>query len=119
MGCLRVTQRVAAAPQCRLTDPMTLLTADELAAALANLPGWGGSTTAIQREFLAPDFPTGIQLVVQAAQEAEELDHHPDIDIRWVRVLFVLSTHSAGGVTDLDISLARRISERARALGCD
>lgn len=101
-----------------LTDLMTPLTADELATALDNLPGWVGSTTRIQQEFTAPDFPTGIQLVVQAAEQAEELDHHPDIDVRWVKVLFVLSTHSAGGVTALDIELARRISDCARALGC-
>ena len=101
-----------------LTDLMTLLTADKLAAAVDDLPGWVGSTTQIQREFAAPDFPTGIQLVVQAAEQAEELNHHPDIDIRWVKVRFVLSTHSVGGVTDLDIELARRISDCANALGC-
>lgn len=40
---------------------------------------------------------------------AEEMDHHPDMDIRWRTVTFVLSTHSAGTITDLDYQLAQRI----------
>ena len=40
---------------------------------------------------------------------AEEMDHHPDIDIRWNRVTLRLSTHSVGGITDADLELARRI----------
>lgn len=40
---------------------------------------------------------------------AEEMDHHPDMDIRWRTVTFVLSTHSAGTITDLDFQLAQRI----------
>jgi 4a-hydroxytetrahydrobiopterin dehydratase len=40
---------------------------------------------------------------------AEEMDHHPDIDIRWNRVTLRLSTHSAGGLTEADLELARRI----------
>ena len=42
---------------------------------------------------------------------AEELDHHPDIDIRWRTLTFRLSTHSAGGVTHRDVELARRIDD--------
>ena len=40
---------------------------------------------------------------------AEEMDHHPDIDIRWNTVTLRLTTHSAGGLTQLDLELARRI----------
>ena len=64
---------------------------------------------AIQRSVKATDFLTGIQIVSSVAREAEEMDHHPDIDIRWRTVLFVLSTHSAGGITQLDVELAHRI----------
>jgi 4a-hydroxytetrahydrobiopterin dehydratase len=42
---------------------------------------------------------------------AEELDHHPDIDIRWRNLTFACATHSAGGVTARDIELAGRIDE--------
>ncbi len=109
---------LVAGPRRWLTDRMQTLTPDTLATQLVDLPGWVGSTTLIEREFTAPDFATGIRLVVQAGDEAEALDHHPDIDIRWVRVRFALSTHSAGGVTALDIELARRITASADALGC-
>jgi 4a-hydroxytetrahydrobiopterin dehydratase len=51
----------------------------------------------------------GIRLVVDVARIAEELDHHPDIDVRWTTVRFRLTTHSAGGVTDNDFALAGRI----------
>jgi len=50
-----------------------------------------------------------IELVDLVAIAAEEMDHHPDMDIRWRTVTFVLSTHSAGTITDLDFQLAQRI----------
>jgi len=50
------------------------------------------------------------------AIEAEEMNHHPDMDIRWRTVTFTLSTHSAGGVTQLDIELAHRIRMIAEEL---
>ncbi|MFD0569605.1 4a-hydroxytetrahydrobiopterin dehydratase [Kitasatospora gansuensis] len=48
------------------------------------------------------------------AEAAEELDHHPDIDIRWRTLRFVLSTHSAGGLTGLDLTMAARIDQALR-----
>src|SRR3982750_2317070 len=92
-----------------------LLSAPEVDAALADLTGWSGGTDAITRTVEAPSFPAAIRLVVEVAEAAEDADHHPDIDIRWRRVTFALSTHSAGGVTDKDIALARRIDELALA----
>jgi 4a-hydroxytetrahydrobiopterin dehydratase len=47
--------------------------------------------------------------VDRVAKVAEEMDHHPDIDIRWRTLTFRCSTHSAGGVTTRDIALANRI----------
>ncbi len=41
------------------------------------------------------------------------MDHHPDIDIRWTTITFTCSTHSAGGVTELDVELARMIDDLA------
>jgi 4a-hydroxytetrahydrobiopterin dehydratase len=90
------------------------LDTDELARQLADLPGWSGDTSAISRTVQAPDFLTGVRIVAEVAEIAEQMDHHPDIDIRWRKVLFGLSTHSAGGVTQLDIELAHRISAVAR-----
>ncbi|HEV2087779.1 MAG TPA: 4a-hydroxytetrahydrobiopterin dehydratase [Cryptosporangiaceae bacterium] len=80
-----------------------------LDAALADLPDWHGDPSGIRREVTAPSYPAGIALVNAVAEVAEELGHHPDIDIRWTTVTFALTTHVAGGVTDADLALARRI----------
>ena len=87
-----------------------VLTADELHDRLAALPGWEGDRESVRRTVQAPDFPSAVRVVDEVAVAAERMNHHPDIDIRWRAVTFVLSTHSAGGVTDLDIELAGRIS---------
>lgn len=94
-----------------------LLSPDNLASAIRELDGWDGDTSGIRREITAPTFLDGIRLVDDVAQVAERLDHHPDIDVRWRTVTFRLSTHSTGGVTDLDLALARRIDELAARLG--
>jgi 4a-hydroxytetrahydrobiopterin dehydratase len=86
-----------------------LLTSEALKDALGALPGWDGDTDGIRRTVTAPDFPTGIKIVDAVAEVAEEIDHHPDINIRWRKVTFALRTHSAGGVTEKDIDLAARI----------
>jgi 4a-hydroxytetrahydrobiopterin dehydratase len=86
-----------------------LLDADEITSALATLDGWTGDGEALRREVAAADFPTAIRIVDAVAVVAEEMDHHPDIDIRWRNLTLVCSTHSAGGVTHLDVDLARRI----------
>jgi 4a-hydroxytetrahydrobiopterin dehydratase len=92
-----------------------LLSQDEIDAALAGLSGWTGGPDGISRTVEAPSFPAAIRLVADVAQAAEDANHHPDIDIRWRKVTFRLSTHSAGGVTELDTALARRIGELAEA----
>jgi 4a-hydroxytetrahydrobiopterin dehydratase len=87
---------------------------DQITRDLAELDGWSGDTTALRRTIQAHDFPSAIRLVDEVAVVAEELNHHPDIDIRWRTLHFTLSTHSAGGVTEFDITLARRIDTIAR-----
>lgn len=86
-----------------------LLDADAVAAALAELDGWTGDQGAISRTAELPSFPAAIAVVTKVAEVAEQLDHHPDIDIRWRRLTFTCATHSAGGVTGKDVILARRI----------
>ena len=87
-----------------------LLTTDEITRQLADLPGWRFADRALRRSVVAPDFPTAIAIVDAIAAVAEEMDHHPDLDIRWSTVHVASSTHSAGGVTQLDVELAHRIS---------
>jgi 4a-hydroxytetrahydrobiopterin dehydratase len=72
-----------------------LLTDDELNAALKDLPDW-------------------VRAGAEITRTVEAANHHPDIDIRWRRVTFTLSTHSAGGLTGLDISMAHEIDRLAR-----
>jgi 4a-hydroxytetrahydrobiopterin dehydratase len=93
----------------------TVLSADELAAALHALPAWSGTPAGINRTVTAESFLAGIRLVDAVALAAEQADHHPDIDIRWRTLTFRLTTHSAGGVTERDLQLARRIDELAGA----
>ena len=94
-----------------------LLEPEELDRQLSDLPGWASDGASLSRTVEAPDFMTAIAVVDDVAVAAEAMNHHPDIDIRWRRVGFTLSTHSAGGLTQLDVELAHQISEIARARG--
>lgn len=95
-------------------------TLDDAAVAdrLRDLPAWTRHGDEIRREVKAPSFPEGIAVVDEVARAAEDADHHPDIDIRWRRLAFVCSTHSAGNrVTELDVELATRIDGILADLG--
>lgn len=92
---------------------MTLLGADGVRSALADLPQWSGDESRITRTLDAPDFPTAIRIVDDVAEAAEAMNHHPDIDIRWRTLTFTLATHSEGGVTSRDTELAGRIDDIA------
>ena len=78
------------------------------------LDGWFGGPYSMSRLVQTGSFDTVMDIVNQAAAVAVELDHHPDIDIRWRTVRFSVTTHSAGGLTDLDVDLARRIDAIVR-----
>jgi 4a-hydroxytetrahydrobiopterin dehydratase len=86
------------------------LSAEKISRELAILSGWSGDTGGISRTVELPTFPAAIAVVDEVALVAEELDHHPDIDVRWRTLTFRCVTHSAGGVTDLDLRLAGRIN---------
>jgi len=94
-----------------------LLSTADIAAHLAELDGWSGDHAGITRTAKLPTFLGAIGVVDRVAAVAEEMDHHPDIDIRWRTLTFVCATHSAGGVTMKDIDLARRIDEIVAASG--
>ncbi|GAB3209311.1 4a-hydroxytetrahydrobiopterin dehydratase [Nocardia tengchongensis] len=93
-----------------------LLSDDDIAEALKDLPEWSRTGDSITRTVQAASFLAGIELVRRVAVAAEAANHHPDIDIRWRRVTFTLSTHDAGGLTPLDTALAREI-DRLEAQG--
>jgi 4a-hydroxytetrahydrobiopterin dehydratase len=100
-----------------MPDMPELLSEDAVAAALTDLPGWERDGDSIVRTAKLPSFPMAITVVDRVAAIAEERDHHPDIDIRWRNLTFRCATHSAGGLTELDVALAAAISDEITAAG--
>jgi 4a-hydroxytetrahydrobiopterin dehydratase len=92
-----------------------LLDEEEISQGIAALDHWVGGPTGLRRSVKAADFPTAIRIVDEVAVVAEDMNHHPDIDIRWRTLHFAVVTHSAGGVTKFDLELARRIDEVVRS----
>lgn len=78
-------------------------------AALAEGMAWERQGDMLVKTRRGKDFADALAYVNAVGALAEQMDHHPDIDIRWNRVTLRLSTHSAGGITDADLELARRI----------
>lgn len=81
----------------------------EIQRALGELSGWSRRGDTITKTFTFNRFLDGIAFVDRVAHAAEEMNHHPDIDIRYTKVTMTLSTHDAGGITRSDLTLAERI----------
>ena len=90
---------------------MAVLSDTERDAALAALPGWtyDSERNGIARSLRFADFNAAFAFMTRVALAAEKADHHPEWTNVWNRVDILLSTHSAGGVTDKDLALARAI----------
>ena len=88
---------------------MGLLTKEQVSAALKSLDGWEQKGKEIQKKFVHKDFVRAMGFVQSVALLAEKANHHPDIDIRWNAITLTLSTHSAGGLTEKDMALAKEI----------
>ncbi|WP_285752849.1 4a-hydroxytetrahydrobiopterin dehydratase [Lentzea sp. NBRC 105346] len=86
-----------------------LLTDDQVTEVLGKLPDWTAENSALVRTAELASFPQAIMVVNRIAEIAENDNHHPDIDIRWRTLTFRCSTHSKGGITALDVSLAEEI----------
>ncbi len=71
--------------------------------------GWQRSGNAITKDFEFPSFRNAIIFVNRVASLADDLDHHPDIDIRYTTVRLTLTTHSADGLTEKDLKLAESV----------
>ncbi len=86
------------------------LSDSEIESRLKDLTGWQRSGDSIERELEFKDFGHALDFVNQVGEEAEKMDHHPDILLHsWNKVKITLSTHSAKGITENDIELARRV----------
>ena len=94
-----------------------LLEPDDVRSQLAEIPSWFVDGPSIRRTYDFPDFAAAIRWIDQMAVVAEAMDHHPDVDLRWRRVLVTLTTHSEGGITALDTDLAHRLESKAREFG--
>jgi 4a-hydroxytetrahydrobiopterin dehydratase len=90
---------------------MDLLTEDEIAARLPDVPGWARDGDSIAATVTRADFRDALLYLGAVAYLAESANHHPDIAISWNKVTLTLSTHSAGGLTAADFALAERISQ--------
>ena len=88
-----------------------LLPEDQIPVRLKELKGWTREGKEIKKTVTLKDFVHAMGFVNSVALLAEKMDHHPDIDIRWSKVMLTLSTHSAGGLTDNDFKLAKMIDE--------
>jgi 4a-hydroxytetrahydrobiopterin dehydratase len=87
---------------------MSMLNGQQVAE--AHLPGWVLLLGRLQTRIATPDFATGLALVDAVGAVAAELDHHPDLVLRYRQVEVTLRSHDVGGVTGRDVRLARRIT---------
>ena len=83
----------------------------QIAERLRELPGWYFEDGWIRRVYKTDGWPTTLMLVNAIGYLAEAAYHHPDLSVTWGRVVVKLSTHSAGGITDKDFALARKIDD--------
>jgi putative nucleotidyltransferase with HDIG domain len=92
------------------------LDADVLKASVAKLPGWRVEQGTLTRTFTFPNFVEALAFVQSLGVEAEQKQHHPDLDIRYSKVKVGLVTHDAGGITLKDIALAQTADSLATPL---
>lgn len=88
-----------------------LLNPEAIQTLLMEIPEWKLEGDMISRTVEFPSFLEAVDAVNNIAREAEAMNHHPDIDIRWRTVRLALSTHSAGGLTTLDFQLAKKLDQ--------
>ncbi len=94
---------------------VSILTGQQIAD--ADLDGWVNLLGGLQTRVATPDFAAGLALVEAIGAAAEEMDHHPDLDLRYTHVDIRLRSHDVGGVTARDVRLARRVTKLAAAAG--
>jgi 4a-hydroxytetrahydrobiopterin dehydratase len=89
---------------------MNILGEDEIRSRLANFLGWNYISNSIQKEFKLENFMSAVKFINLLANEAERIDHHPDINLHsYNKVIITLTTHSKGGVTANDFKFADAI----------
>ncbi len=94
----------------------TLLPENRIREALPDLPGWEYVDNRLRKDFRFPDFVTAWAFLSGCAIHAQAIDHHPNWSNAYDRVSIELWTHDAGGVSGMDLELARRIEELSRRI---
>jgi 4a-hydroxytetrahydrobiopterin dehydratase len=107
ISLFRAASQPAGAPPKFFPTDNVKVTEGRVAAVLTALPGWRRQGDVIARTFEFGDFPAAMRFVNAVADLAEQVQHHPDIDVRWNKVTLALTTHDAGGLTEKDFALAR------------
>jgi 4a-hydroxytetrahydrobiopterin dehydratase len=97
---------------------MEQITAEQFQAA-DGVGDWRADGDVAQTRYRIPTFTDGARFVVAVAELADAMDHHPDVDLRYGAVSIRLTTHDAGGLSDRDVQLARRIAEAAHKAGLE
>ena len=92
---------------------MALLSDQEIDERLQSLDGWQRDGDVISKTFERGDFVGSVRFVDAIVGPAEELGHHPDLEVSWATVTVRISTHSEGGLTATDFELAARIDALA------
>ena len=93
-----------------MTNTPSKLSEADIEKKLGNLSGWQREDNAIAKEFVLGGFTEATQFISKIAPIADKMDHHPDVELyKYKRVKIVLSTHSAGGITQNDFDLAAKI----------
>jgi 4a-hydroxytetrahydrobiopterin dehydratase len=88
---------------------MELLSDSAVRNQLLARPAWNIEGDTLIRQFVFPDFVRALEFVNKVGVEAEAMGHHPDIEIKYNKVRLALTSHDAGGLTNLDFELAAAI----------
>lgn len=109
-------EALAARPCRPLPKGSPALASDEQARLLAVLgTGWTVDGARLRKQYTFPDFAAALAFVNRVGGIAEDADHHPDITLGWGRAGIELWTHTVGGLSDLDFTVAARIERIAPA----
>ena len=97
--------------------PARRLTVGEIEERLQQLPGWRRVCDELDRTYRFADSCSAMAFMTAIAEVARARDHHPDWQHSSSRIAVRLSTHDAGGITELDVLLARAMVEAAAEFG--
>jgi 4a-hydroxytetrahydrobiopterin dehydratase len=78
---------------------------------MKDIPLWGQHTGAIERLFMFKDFSEAFDFVNKVAKLSQKNNHHPNIEIRYHKVILRLTTHDVGGLTKKDFIMAKKFDD--------